>query len=162
MATSSRTDKRVLPMTGIWWASFDWARSPFYYVVVLYVFSAYFSEAVIEDSARGQAIFSSTVTVAGLAMALIAPFLGGFMDRTGLRWGTVRFAPPSQAIKEICRALCLGYRVVQHSAKTCDLTTPRQMAASLRLTQDCGQRLRQFMRHAAGHFAHCIHAGGVG
>lgn len=85
MATSSRTDKRVLPMTGIWWASFDWARSPFYYVVVLYVFSAYFSEAVIEDSARGQAIFSSTVTVAGLAMALIAPFLGGFMDRGGAK-----------------------------------------------------------------------------
>lgn len=85
MTKSHHSDTRVLPMTGLWWASFDWARSPFYYVVVLYVFSAYFSEAVIGDSARGQAIFSSTVTIAGLAMALIAPFLGGFMDRGGAK-----------------------------------------------------------------------------
>ncbi|WP_162174877.1 MFS transporter [Hyphomonas oceanitis] len=85
MTHSPHSKTRVLPMTGVWWASFDWARSPFYYVVVLYVFSAYFSEAVIGDSARGQAIFSSTVTIAGLAMALIAPFLGGFMDRGGAK-----------------------------------------------------------------------------
>ncbi len=85
MTQSLNSDTRVLPMTGLWWASFDWARSPFYYVVVLYVFSAYFSETVIGDSARGQAIFSSTVTIAGLAMALIAPFLGGFMDRGGAK-----------------------------------------------------------------------------
>lgn len=73
------------PLSGIWWASFDFARSPFYYVVIIYVFSTYFAESVVGDSARGQAIFSSTVTFAGLVMAILAPFLGGYMDRGGAK-----------------------------------------------------------------------------
>ena len=85
MGNATQTDRKILPMTGVWWASFDWARSPFYYVVVLYVFSAYFAETVIGDGPRGQAIFSTTVTIAGLVMALVAPFLGGFMDRGGAK-----------------------------------------------------------------------------
>lgn len=72
-----------LPMKGLIWASFDWARSPFYYVVIIYVFSTYFAENIAGSSAEGQTIFSSTVTIGGLIMALIAPFLGGYMDRGG-------------------------------------------------------------------------------
>lgn len=74
-----------LPIKGLIWASFDWARSPFYYVVIIYVFSTYFSENVAASSAQGQTIFSSTVTIAGLIMALLAPFLGGYMDRGGAK-----------------------------------------------------------------------------
>lgn len=78
-------EPRRLPLSGIWWASFDFARSPFYYVVIIYVFSTYFAESVVGDSAKGQAIFSSTVTFAGMVMAIMAPFLGGYMDRGGAK-----------------------------------------------------------------------------
>ncbi|MCH8490107.1 MAG: MFS transporter [Oceanicaulis sp.] len=76
---------RGLPLSGIWWASFDWARSPFYYVVVMYVFATYFAETVIGDGARGQAIVSATVSIGGVIMALLAPLLGGYMDRGGAK-----------------------------------------------------------------------------
>lgn len=73
------------PMTGIWWACLDFARSPSYYVVFIYIFATYFAEVVIADSAKGQTIISSTMTMAGLIMAMIAPFLGGYMDRGGAK-----------------------------------------------------------------------------
>lgn len=85
MTNPATESRRGLPLSGIWWASFDWARSPFYYVVIIYVFTTYFAETVIGDSARGQAIVSTTVTIGGLIMALIAPLLGGYMDRGGAK-----------------------------------------------------------------------------
>lgn len=74
-----------LSLNGVWWASFDFARSPFYYVVVIYIFSTYFTETVVADGAKGQGIYSSTVTIAGLFMAILAPLLGGYMDRGGAK-----------------------------------------------------------------------------
>ena len=85
MSPATSAKKHRFPLTGFWWASFDWARSPYYYIVIIYVFSAYFAESVVGDSTRGQAIFSSIATVAGLIMAVAAPFLGGFMDRGGAK-----------------------------------------------------------------------------
>ncbi|KCZ89756.1 MFS transporter [Hyphomonas jannaschiana] len=85
MTNLTTESRRGLPLSGVWWASFDWARSPFYYVVIIYVFTTYFAETVIGDSARGQAIVSTTVTIGGLIMALIAPLLGGYMDRGGAK-----------------------------------------------------------------------------
>lgn len=85
MSSTVKTESSRFPLTGLWWASFDWARSPYYYVVKLYVFSAYFAETVIADSTRGQTIFSSTVTIGGAIMAILAPFLGGYMDRGGAK-----------------------------------------------------------------------------
>jgi len=73
MPPATSATKHRFPLTGFWWASFDWARSPYYYIVIIYVFSAYFAESVVGDSTRGQAIFSSIATVAGLIMAVAAP-----------------------------------------------------------------------------------------
>jgi UMF1 family MFS transporter len=77
--------ERKIPAAGWWWASFDWARSPFYYVIVIYVFSTYFAQTVVGDPARGQTLFSTIVTIAGAVMAVIAPLVGGYMDRGGAK-----------------------------------------------------------------------------
>lgn len=80
---SGPTEKKRLPTAGWWWASFDWARGPYYYVVSLYVFSAYFAQSVVGSGAEGQTLFSAMVTMAGLIMAVVAPILGSYMDRGG-------------------------------------------------------------------------------
>ncbi len=75
--------RRGIPPAGWWWASLDWARGPFYYLIVIYVYSTYFAQSVVGDPVRGQALFSTTQMIAGFAMAMIAPFLGSYMDRGG-------------------------------------------------------------------------------
>ncbi|KQM67853.1 hypothetical protein ASE75_02915 [Sphingomonas sp. Leaf17] len=74
-----------IPKTGWLWASFDWARSPFYFVVVIYVFAPFFAQHLVGDPVRGQALFGVAVTTAGVVMAIIAPFLGGVMDQGGAK-----------------------------------------------------------------------------
>jgi len=82
-AEYAKPETNRMPRAGWWWASFDWARGPYYYVVVLYVFSAYFAQSVVGSGAEGQTLFSAMVTVAGLIMAVVAPILGSYMDRGG-------------------------------------------------------------------------------
>lgn len=72
-----------IPLKGFAWASLEWARSPYYYIVVIYIFATYFSDTVVGDSAKGQTIISLTITISGLVMALVAPILGSLMDRGG-------------------------------------------------------------------------------
>ena len=36
------------------WALFEWARNPYYILVVIYIFGPYFSTEVIGDPVRGQ------------------------------------------------------------------------------------------------------------
>ena len=44
-------------LLGRWaWAAFDGARSPFQVLVVIFVFSAYFSTVVVSDPVRGQVL----------------------------------------------------------------------------------------------------------
>lgn len=51
-----QTERRI-PVTGWWWASFDWARSPFYYVIVIYVFSTYFAQTVVGEPRGARRFF---------------------------------------------------------------------------------------------------------
>jgi len=76
---------------GVYWVVFDWARGPFYYVVIVSIFSVYFAETIVEDNSRGQVLFGIAVAIAGLGMALIAPFLGGFIDRGGAKKPALAF-----------------------------------------------------------------------
>ena len=59
------------------WALFEWARNPYYILVVIYIFGPYFSTEVIGDPVRGQ--------------AQIAPALHDFEHRFGRRASA--FAP---------------------------------------------------------------------
>lgn len=85
MTSTPAQSRTRFPLTGLWWAAFDWARSPFYYVVIIYVFATYFAEHIAGNGTQGQSVVSSIATIAGVLMAIIAPFLGGFMDRGGAK-----------------------------------------------------------------------------
>lgn len=66
------------------WCLFDWANSPYTTLVVTFIYSAYFAQTFAPDVVTGTAWWSRAVAVAGLTVALLAPFLGALADR-GLR-----------------------------------------------------------------------------
>ena len=94
-----------LGRTGFAWAVFEWARNPYYILIVIYIFAPYFARDIIgadllasgelsgleSDLARqtanalGQATIASVTKWAGLIAALTAPFLGAALDRGGPR-----------------------------------------------------------------------------
>ncbi|MBU0780171.1 MAG: MFS transporter, partial [Alphaproteobacteria bacterium] len=79
----------------IWgWMAFDWASQPFYTLGLTFVFGPYFalvatqafvSDGLIEEAAKAQAqsIWSIGQTIAGLLIAITAPFLGAYADNSG-------------------------------------------------------------------------------
>ncbi len=93
----------ALSRTGFAWAVFEWARNPYYILVVIYVFAPYFARDIIgadllasgalddlpEDqalaaaNAQGQATIASVTKWAGFIAALTAPILGAALDRGG-------------------------------------------------------------------------------
>lgn len=101
----------ALGRTGFAWAVFEWARNPYYILIVIYVFAPYFAREVIgadilasgqldgmdADTARrtanagGQAAIASVTKWAGLVGALTAPFLGAALDRGGRRKPLIGF-----------------------------------------------------------------------
>ncbi len=93
----------ALDRTGFAWAVFEWARNPYYILIVIYVFAPYFARDIIganliasgtldhldpqtareTANAQGQATIASVTKWAGLIGALTAPFLGAALDRGG-------------------------------------------------------------------------------
>ncbi|WP_432200305.1 MFS transporter [Erythrobacter sp. W53] len=93
----------ALDKTGFAWAVFEWARNPYYILIVIYIFAPYFArdiigadllasgelddlaqdEALKTANAQGQATIASVTKWAGLIAALTAPFLGAALDRGG-------------------------------------------------------------------------------
>ncbi|MFB0969769.1 MAG: hypothetical protein QMB26_00165, partial [Pseudomonadales bacterium] len=91
--------------TGFAWALFEWARNPYYILVVIYIFAPYFAREIIgadvrasgileglspEEAqqtlnAKGQSAIAAVTKGAGLVAAFTAPFLGAALDRGGLR-----------------------------------------------------------------------------
>lgn len=65
------------------WTLGQAARDPLYILIVIYIFFPYFSNVVIGDPVRGQALVGYVNTFAGIAMALTVPFLGAIADKTG-------------------------------------------------------------------------------
>lgn len=93
----------ALDRPGFAWAVFEWARNPYYILIVIYVFAPYFARDIIgadllasgalDDldpetalataNAQGQATIASVTKWAGMIAALTAPFLGAALDRGG-------------------------------------------------------------------------------
>ena len=67
------------------WCLYDWANSAFPAVVSTFVFSVYFTKSVAESPITGSLYWSWTVTVAGLAIAILSPIAGAVADQTGRR-----------------------------------------------------------------------------
>ena len=87
----------------IWgWMAFDWASQPFYTLGLTFIFGPYFAAVATEyflasgmtdaaADARAQWVWSLGQTVAGLLIALTAPFLGAFADNSGRKMPWIAF-----------------------------------------------------------------------
>ena len=67
------------------WCLYDWANSGFPTVIVTFVFAAYFSRAVAEDTIQGTADWGHALAISGVLIAVISPILGSIADRSGRR-----------------------------------------------------------------------------
>jgi UMF1 family MFS transporter len=67
------------------WATYDWASSPFFAVIVTFVFATYFSEAVAPDAVSGTAWWGWAMTGSALLIAAASPVLGAIADVGGRR-----------------------------------------------------------------------------
>ncbi|MEL6861580.1 MAG: MFS transporter [Pseudomonadota bacterium] len=95
----------ALGLKGIAWAIFEWARNPYYNVIVIYVFTPYFARDVAGGGAAGQTIVANTIAAAGITMAFLAPVLGVVVDKGG---GKKLFIFIVLAIMGVCSA-ALGF-----------------------------------------------------
>ncbi len=73
------------PLGQISWAMFDFARSPYILLITIYIFAPYFTNVLVHDPVRGQAIWGNILGYSGIAIALLAPFLGAIADAGGRR-----------------------------------------------------------------------------
>lgn len=67
------------------WAMYDWANSAYFVMIQTFVFAAYFSQAIAGDETTGTALWGNMIGIAGLVIALSAPFLGSIADEGGRR-----------------------------------------------------------------------------
>ncbi len=67
------------------WPLFQAGRDVYVIVCVIYIFSPYVSNTLVGDPVRGQALLGEVNSIAGLIVALGAPFLGAVADLVGRR-----------------------------------------------------------------------------
>lgn len=67
------------------WCMFDWANSPYPTIIVTFVFSAYFAKGIVGDEIEGTVLWSQTIAIAGILVAIAGPVLGAIADQTGRR-----------------------------------------------------------------------------
>lgn len=73
-------------LTGLWsWALYDWANSAYWTVIQTFIFPPYFTQQIALDEESGSRIWGTTLGVAGLIIAIGAPFLGAVADQMGRR-----------------------------------------------------------------------------
>ncbi len=74
------------PVRGLFgWCLYDWANSAFPTVITTFVFAAYFTKAIAADEIAGTAGWGYAISLSGLAVAVLAPFLGAVADHGGRR-----------------------------------------------------------------------------
>ncbi|MTI87021.1 MAG: MFS transporter [Balneolaceae bacterium] len=67
------------------WALYDWANSAYFVMIQTFVFAAYFAKSIAENETSGTALWGNMIGIAGLVIALSAPFLGAIADEGGRR-----------------------------------------------------------------------------
>jgi UMF1 family MFS transporter len=65
------------------WSLYDFANSAFTTLVVTFIFSAYFTQAIAADPDRGTVLWSRAVNISALIVALSTPLLGAIADDSG-------------------------------------------------------------------------------
>ena len=67
------------------WCLYDFANSSFTTLVVTFIYSAYFTKAMVEDPIRGTLLWSRAVGISAVLIAVISPLIGAYADASGLR-----------------------------------------------------------------------------
>jgi MFS transporter, UMF1 family len=67
------------------WALYDWAATPFFAVIITFVFAAYFTQAVAANEIDGTAQWGFAIALSGLVIAILSPMLGAIADVGGRR-----------------------------------------------------------------------------
>jgi MFS transporter, UMF1 family len=65
------------------WVLYQLASSPYFVIINIFVFSAYFQKQVVGDSVDGQVVWGYTQAAAGVIIALLSPMLGALADAYG-------------------------------------------------------------------------------
>jgi len=74
------------PARSVWaWVLYDFANSPFTTLVITFVYSVYFIQAIAADPINGSAQWAFGIAISGLIIALSSPLLGALADRGGYR-----------------------------------------------------------------------------
>jgi len=69
----------------VWsWAFYDWANSAFTTLVVTFIYSTYFTQAIAPDELTGTTWWSRAVALSGILTAVLSPILGAAADRAGV------------------------------------------------------------------------------
>jgi MFS transporter, UMF1 family len=92
---------RASPKALVGWCFYDWANSSFPTIVETFVFSTYFAKAVAPDIETGTALWGYALALAGITVALAAPFVGAIADRCG---GRKPFLAAFTVILSLCAA----------------------------------------------------------
>ncbi len=79
------------PLGQISWAMFDFARNPYILLITIYIFAPYFTNVLVHDPVRGQAIWGNIQGYSGIVIAMLAPFLGAIADAGGRRKPWITF-----------------------------------------------------------------------
>ncbi len=67
------------------WCVYDWANSAFNTIIGTFVFSVYFARGIYGEETQGSSVWSLTIGVAGILVAVLSPFLGAIADQGGRR-----------------------------------------------------------------------------
>jgi UMF1 family MFS transporter len=79
------TEQRDVPRV-IWsWALYDWANSAFTTLVVTFIYSYYFTQALAPDGITGTAWWSRGISISAVLIAVLSPIVGAAADRGGSR-----------------------------------------------------------------------------
>jgi UMF1 family MFS transporter len=67
------------------WCFYDFGNSAFTTLVVTFIYSTYFTQAIAPDEITGTLLWSRGISISAILIALLSPILGAIADQTGLR-----------------------------------------------------------------------------
>lgn len=105
----SATDRTRFAVLG--WISYEFARNPYFTVVVIFLFAPYFANHVVGDPVRGQEIWGYVQAAIGAVIAIGSPVIGAVADAAGDRRRWIFWL---SMLSAVCCAL-LWFVVPQHS-----------------------------------------------
>src|SRR6185295_17436860 len=85
MSQASASEPRASRLGVAGWVLYEWGRNVFALLVTLYIFAPYFARDLVGDPKRGLELWAEIVGYGGLALAILAPFLGAIADAGGRR-----------------------------------------------------------------------------